>query len=63
MTSSPSLEAGLANRPRFMLWAGGFAIFHEGVCVGGVGVSGAADHQDAACARHALEAAGFTIAP
>ena len=61
MTSSPSLKAGLANRPRLMLWAGGFPIFYEGQCVGGIGVSGAADHQDAACARHAVETAGFTV--
>ena len=39
-------------------WAGGVPIFADGVCVGGIGVSGAKDHEDLACA-HALDAAGF----
>lgn len=54
MTGSPSLTLGFQNRPRLMVWGGGLPIFHDGAVVGGIGVSGAQDFEDIACAKVAL---------
>lgn len=56
---SASLSMGLANRPRLMTWSGGVALFHDGQCIGGLGVSGAQDFEDVACAMAAIEAVGL----
>jgi uncharacterized protein GlcG (DUF336 family) len=55
----PTLALGLGARERLMVWGGGVAILHEGDCVGGIGVSGASDHEDIACAEAAIAALGF----
>jgi uncharacterized protein GlcG (DUF336 family) len=60
MVSSPTLSLGLSNRQRFMVWGGGVAIFEEGVCIGGLGVSGAQEHEDIACAEAAITHVGLT---
>ncbi|MFD1880225.1 GlcG/HbpS family heme-binding protein [Paracoccus pacificus] len=59
MGSSPALTMGLASRPRLLVWGGGLPIVHEGKVVGGIGVSGATDAEDIACAQAALRAAGL----
>lgn len=56
----PSLAVGLANRPRLIVWGGGVPVFHQGVCIGGIGVSGARDFEDIACAEAALAELGLT---
>jgi uncharacterized protein GlcG (DUF336 family) len=58
MASEPSLLAGLSNRSRLLVWGGGLPVKDKGVLVGGLGVSGAREADDIACARHALEAVG-----
>ena len=63
MESSPSLRLGLANRPRLMVWGGGLPIVHDGQVIGGIGVSGASDAEDIACATHALRDAGLGWEP
>lgn len=60
---SPSLRLGLGNRPRLLVWSGGLAIFDEGTCIGGLGVSGASDAEDVECASAALRALGLTAGP
>lgn len=60
MASSPTLSLGLSNRERFIAWGGGAAIFEDGVCIGGLGVSGAQEHEDIACAEAAIMLAGLT---
>jgi uncharacterized protein GlcG (DUF336 family) len=50
---------GLSTRERLLTWGGGLPILHDGACVGGIGVSGAQDFEDIACARVALAEAGF----
>jgi uncharacterized protein GlcG (DUF336 family) len=55
----PTLAMGLGGRERLMVWGGGVAILNDGVCVGGIGVSGASDHEDIACAEAAIAALGF----
>lgn len=57
--SSPSLAAGLANRPRLMLWSGGLPLFEDGKCIGGIGVSGAKDFEDVECAEVAISKLGL----
>lgn len=57
--SKPPLQLGLANRERILVFPGGLPVFHDGSCIGGIGVSGAQDHEDVECALKALEAAGL----
>jgi uncharacterized protein GlcG (DUF336 family) len=59
MGSAPSLTLGLSTRARLLSWGGGLPILKDGRCVGGIGVSGAKDHEDIACAAEALAAMGF----
>ena len=59
MASSPSLTLGLSTRARLLPWGGGLPVVHDGIVVGGVGVSGAKDHEDIACAEAALTALGL----
>ena len=42
--------------PRFTGWGGGVPLFHEGVCVGGVGVSGLPEEEDMVLARMGVKA-------
>ena len=62
MSSSVSLSLGLSTRPRLLAWGGGVPVLKDGVLVGGLGVSGAQDEEDIACARSAMTAAGFDAA-
>lgn len=55
MASSPTLSLGLSNRDRFLAWGGGVAIMEDGACIGGLGVSGAHEHEDIACAEAAVQ--------
>lgn len=50
----------LILRPRMLLLGGGLPIHMDGVIVGGIGVSGATEDQDIACANAGLRAAGVT---
>ncbi len=59
MASSASLSLGLSTRPRLLAWGGGVPVIKDGVIVGGLGVSGARDEEDIACARTALASGGF----
>jgi uncharacterized protein GlcG (DUF336 family) len=60
MTSSESLKMGLSTRPRLLVWGGGLPIFYEGKLVGGLGISGAKDHEDIAIGKKILAHYGFT---
>ena len=42
--------------PRFTGWGGGYPIFHDGVCVGGVGVSGLPEEEDMVLAQMGAKA-------
>ena len=50
----------LANRPRLIVWSGGLPVKHDGVVVGGIGVSGVKGVEDVECAETALRTEGFT---
>lgn len=52
--SKPPLAMGLANRKRVLVFPGGVPVTIDGEVVGGIGVSGAADMDDIACAEKAL---------
>jgi uncharacterized protein GlcG (DUF336 family) len=58
---NPALREGLTQRPRLVAFAGGFPIRVDGVVVGGIGVSGASEEQDCACARAGLIAIGLSV--
>ena len=59
MASSPTLGLGLSTRERLLAWGGGVAIWEGEDCIGGLGVSGARDEEDIACAEAAIRAAGL----
>jgi uncharacterized protein GlcG (DUF336 family) len=59
MDSAPGFRLGLSTRNRLLAWGGGLPIVHGGVVVGGIGVSGAKDHEDILCAETALGAEGL----
>ncbi len=61
--SRPSLKLGLANRPRILVFPGGLPLIFSGNVVGGLGVSGAQDHEDVECAMAAIEKAGLATKP
>ena len=58
--ASDTLRAGHGNRPRLMTWGGGVAVFEDGICIGGLGVSGAQEDEDILCAETAIRAQGLT---
>ena len=51
---APELKDGLIHRPRFVTLAGGIPILKDGQIIGGVGVSGASEEEDEACAMAGL---------
>lgn len=60
-TASPPLAMGLANRERVLVFPGGFPILDGTVCIGGLGVSGARDHEDIEIARAVIAEAGLAF--
>ena len=63
MSSASGLSLGVGTRNRLITWTGGIPIFDGQDCVGGIGVSGAMDHQDLECADAALRSVGLKAAP
>lgn len=59
VAASPSFGHGLAGRHRLLPWGGGLPILQDGRAIGGIGVSGASDTDDIACAQVALQAASL----
>lgn len=51
----PPVAMGFANRDRVLFFPGGVPIFENGVCIGGIGVSGAKDQEDIDIARSTIE--------
>ncbi|WP_454875341.1 GlcG/HbpS family heme-binding protein [Paraburkholderia xenovorans] len=58
-TQSEAVRQGLPLRPRFVAFGGGLPICVAGEVIGGIGVSGASEEQDEACAQAALAAMGL----
>ena len=50
------LREGIVNRERFVVFGGGLPITENGECIGAIGVSGASEEQDEACAQAGLDA-------
>lgn len=59
MAELKSLELGLGTRDRLLTWEGGLPIRENAQLIGAIGVSGAAGHEDAACAAAAIQSAGL----
>jgi uncharacterized protein GlcG (DUF336 family) len=55
-----ALRAGLQARDRLVMFAGGLPIVINGEVVAGIGVSGASEQEDEACARAGLNALGLS---
>ncbi|WP_063129797.1 GlcG/HbpS family heme-binding protein [Nocardia fusca] len=60
LVSDPRV-APLAHHPRLLAVGGGFPLFDNGVCVGGLGISGGSAEEDENAAHVALRAQGFPI--
>jgi uncharacterized protein GlcG (DUF336 family) len=56
---SAALRQGLPLRPRFVMFGGGLPIRDGATVIGAIGVSGASEEQDEACARAGLAAASL----
>lgn len=54
ITSSPSLAMGMTGRPNFLVWGGGLPLRHDGVVLGGIGVSGGSEDEDIEIAESVL---------
>lgn len=52
------LRIGIASRSRLVVLGGGLPIMVDGICIGGIGVSGGTEEQDKICASAALEDLG-----
>ncbi|PSL17233.1 GlcG/HbpS family heme-binding protein [Shimia abyssi] len=59
MAELKSLEMGVPNRARLITWEGGVPVMENDTQIGAIGVSGAAGHEDAACANAAIAAIGL----
>jgi len=57
--SRPALAMGFSNRERVLLFPGGFPILDDGICIAGLGVSGAKDEEDVEIATSIIEKNGF----
>lgn len=57
--SRPALAMGLSNRERVLVFPGGYPILENGICIGGLGVSGAKDEEDVEIATTVIEQNGF----
>lgn len=54
------MRIGITSRPRLVVLGGGVPILVDGICMGGIGVSGGTEEQDEICANAALEALGLS---
>jgi len=61
ISTSDALRESLLQRPRLAAIGGGLPIEADGRIVGGIGVSGASEEQDEACAAAGLMAIGVEI--
>lgn len=58
LEGNDAMRLGFPTRPRLVVFGGGLPIRVGGELIGGVGVSGASEAQDAECARAGLAAIG-----
>ncbi|HEY8856015.1 MAG TPA: heme-binding protein [Rugosibacter sp.] len=56
---SEAVQQGVPLRPRFTAFGGGLPIIVDGQIIGGIGVSGALEGEDVACAQAGLKAIGL----
>jgi len=57
--SRPALAMGFSNRERVLVFPGGFPIIENGICIAGLGVSGAKDEEDVEIATSVIVKNGF----
>lgn len=51
----PPVAMGFSNRDRVLFFPGGFPIFENDICIGGIGISGAKDQDDIDIAQASIE--------
>lgn len=61
VAGNEGMKLGFSARPRLVVFGGGLPIRVAGELIGGIGVSGASEEQDGACARAGLAAIGADI--
>jgi len=59
--TSQALKDGILQQPNFAAIGGGYPIKDGGAVIGGIGVSGASEDEDEACALAGLEAIGGEV--
>ncbi len=59
LTHSEAVRGGIVLRPRFVAFGGGLPIVEDGMRIGGIGVSGGSEQEDAQCAQAGLAALGL----
>lgn len=58
--NNEAMKLGFSAQPRLVIFGGGLPIQLDGAILGGIGVSGASESQDTACAQAGLDALGLT---
>ncbi len=61
VAGNEGMKLGFSARPRLVVFGGGLPMRGAGELIGGIGVSGASEEQDGACARAGLAAIGADI--
>ncbi|ORU90880.1 MAG: cobalamin adenosyltransferase [Cycloclasticus sp. symbiont of Poecilosclerida sp. M] len=51
-----TLQEGIQTRDRLVSFGGGIPIIVDGQCIGGIGVSGGSEEEDAICAQAGIDA-------
>ena len=57
----PPVALGFANRDRVLFFPGGFPIFENNICIGGLGISGAKDQDDIDIAQATIKKFGLVF--
>ncbi len=57
----PPVAMGFSNRERVLFFPGGFPIFEDGICIGGLGISGAKDQDDIDIAQATIKKFGLAF--
>ena len=61
VAAKPPVAMGFANRDRVLFFPGGIPVFDNGICIAGMGVSGAKDQEDIDIATTVIKESGLSV--